>query len=147
VAIGCATTSAVPTIGDIVTVRVEVPRGSFVKRGADGAFEYASPLPSPFNYGSLPGTVAADGEGVDAVLLGPTLRAGAEVRAEVLGVVRFIDAGLPDEKLVCGAPPLSDADRRTIARFFRRYARLKWVVHRLRRKTGRTAFDGLDLPP
>ncbi len=32
---------------------IEVPRGSFVKRGSRGEFDFLSPLPCPFNYGSV----------------------------------------------------------------------------------------------
>lgn len=40
---------------------VEVPKGSFVKRLPDGAVDYVGPMPSPFNYGSVPAIPAPDG--------------------------------------------------------------------------------------
>lgn len=51
----------VPGFVDIV---VEVPKGSFVKRLPDGAVDYVGPLPSPFNYGSVPAIPAPDGNGL-----------------------------------------------------------------------------------
>jgi hypothetical protein len=48
----------VPGFVDIV---VEVPKGSFVKRLPDGAVDYVGPMPSPFNYGSVPAIPAPDG--------------------------------------------------------------------------------------
>jgi inorganic pyrophosphatase len=37
-----------------VDVVIEVPRGSFIKRGSTGHVDFISPLPCPFNYGSRP---------------------------------------------------------------------------------------------
>ena len=37
-----------------VEVVIEVPRGSFLKRGSTGHIDFISPLPCPFNYGSVP---------------------------------------------------------------------------------------------
>ena len=48
----------VPGFVDVV---VEVPKGSFVKRLPDGAVDYVGPMPSPFNYGSVPAIPAPDG--------------------------------------------------------------------------------------
>jgi hypothetical protein len=36
-----------------VEVLIEIPRGSFVKRGSTGHVDFVSPLPCPFNYGSV----------------------------------------------------------------------------------------------
>ena len=38
----------------LVEVVVEIPRGSFLKRGSSGRVDFVSPLPCPFNYGSVP---------------------------------------------------------------------------------------------
>ena len=35
-------------------VVIEVPRGSFLKRGSTGRVDFVSPLPCPYNYGSVP---------------------------------------------------------------------------------------------
>lgn len=45
---------------------VEVPKGSFVKRLPDGAVDYVGPMPSPFNYGSVPAIPAPDGNAIPA---------------------------------------------------------------------------------
>ena len=66
-------------------VRIEVPRFSFVKREADGEVDFVSPVPCPFNYGSVPGAIAPDGDAPDALVLGPRVAAGAEVDAEEHG--------------------------------------------------------------
>lgn len=107
-----------------VPIVIEVPRFSFVKRSPSGAIDFLSPFPSPFNYGSIPGTHAEDGEPRDVLLLGPRLPRGARTEALVLGVVRFLDGGIPDPKVVAG-PTLRGRDRATIDGFFRFYALAK----------------------
>jgi len=37
-----------------VEVVIEVPRGNFLKRGSTGELNFISPLPGPFDYGSVP---------------------------------------------------------------------------------------------
>jgi len=39
-------------------VVIEIPRRSFLKRGSTGHIDFVSPLPCPFNYGSVPHTSA-----------------------------------------------------------------------------------------
>lgn len=138
--------SALPSIGDSVRVRVEIPRGSLVKRRADGSVDFVSPLPCPFDYGSLPGTASSDGDPVDALLVGrPQGRErGTTVDARVLGIVRFVDGGREDPKLVCGFAPLSRWDGAHIRRFFFVYAPIKRALARLRGQRGETRYLGLD---
>ena len=52
-----------------VDVVVEVPRGSFLKRGSTGRVDFISPLPCPFNYGSVPQYLGLEGDLLDAVVL------------------------------------------------------------------------------
>lgn len=106
---------------------VEVPRLSFVKRRPDGAVHFVSPLPTLFNYGSVLGTLAADGDQLDVLLLGPRLPRGTRRRARVLGVVDFVDAGRPDPKLVAGER-LTAWHRTQVSAFFTVYARAKRVL-------------------
>lgn len=108
-----------------VEVCIEVPRGGRIKRRSDGRLAYVSPFSSPFNYGCVPGTLAPDGEPIDALVLGPVLPRGTLGRWAVFGVVRFVDAGVPDDKLVCGEHAPTPSEIRTIERFFVRYARIK----------------------
>ncbi|MCX4244972.1 inorganic diphosphatase [Paraliomyxa miuraensis] len=115
-----------------VTVTLEAPRGTFTKRRADGSLDFVSPLPSPFNYGYLEGTVAPDGDPLDAIVLGPRRRLGERIDTEVLAVYGFLDRGQLDPKLVCGPPPLRAVDRRAVERFFWAYERLKRVIQRMR---------------
>jgi len=132
--------------GTRIRVVVETPRGSFTKRRADGRIAFVSPLPCPFDYGGVLGTHGADGDLLDALVLGGAPRRRGEVcEALVLGRVFFEDDGLVDDKLVCGEPgALDDAVlRRRIRRFFTLYAFAKRVL-RFGRACGRTRFTGLQ---
>jgi inorganic pyrophosphatase len=128
-----------------VTVAViECPRGSFVKRRADGAIDFVSPLPCPYNYGSLPGTVGGDGDPVDAIVLGPRLAAGTRVSLPVVAEVDFVDEGLVDTKLVLSArAALSARERAGLHAFFTCYALAKRGLARLRGRHGEIAFRGV----
>lgn len=125
-----------------VRVRIEVPRGSFLKHRPDGTLDYASPLPCPFNYGSVLDTVAADGDPLDAIVLGPRIDPGVEVDSDVQAVVWIRDAGVIDDKLICSDTPLTSKDRQQINRFFRLYSVTKRALNLVRRRQGTTAFEG-----
>lgn len=127
-----------------VEIRIEVPRGSFVKRDATGRVEFVSPLPCPFNYGAAPALRGGDGEALDAVVLGPRLGAGACVRVPVQALVRFMDAGVSDNKLICAARPPGSLARLGVLAFFHFYATAKRVLRAGR--GGRTACDGWGDP-
>jgi inorganic pyrophosphatase len=125
-----------------VEVVIEVPRGSFLKRGSTGHVDFVSPLPCPFNYGSVPGYVGLDGDLLDAVVLGPRLRAGTRLKVRSWGAVTLIDRGLADDKLICSRKPLSIVDQQRVLRFFRFYARCKALLNWWRRRPGRNACGG-----
>jgi inorganic pyrophosphatase len=130
---------------DRLEVVIEVPRGSFIKRKDNGDVDFVSPFPCPFNYGSVPNTLSGDGDRLDALVLGPRVARGARLTEEVVGCVRFLDAGQEDPKYICSQSPLSAEDRRRIALFFRFYARAKQVLNLLRGKRGKTVYGGIDL--
>ena len=66
---------------------IEIPRGSFIKRGSTWQVDFVSPLPCPFNYGSVPQFVGLEGDLLDAVVLGPRLPLGVRtVRCAGWGV-------------------------------------------------------------
>lgn len=124
-------------------VVIEVPRGSFIKRRPDRSIDFISPLPCPFNYGSVPDTLSEDGDPLDAVVLGPALRGEQRVTGQFLAWVDFIDAGDADPKLILGVGPLGEQDRLRVERFFRFYALAKRVLNRARGRRGLTQFRGL----
>lgn len=123
-------------------VLIETPRWSFVKRRSDGSIDFISPVPCPYNYGSIPGFQSDDGDPLDVVVLGPRLRLGERLRVPVVGVVDFIDAGRGDPKVICSTRPLGEQERVGVERFFRVYARFKRVLHRVRGQVPDTRFRG-----
>ncbi|MDD9938820.1 MAG: inorganic diphosphatase [Myxococcales bacterium] len=126
-------------------VVIDSPRGSVVKRTDDGGVDFLSPLPCPFNYGSVPDTVSGDGDRIDAIVLGTRLAAGTRVEVEVLAVARFVDAGEEDPKWICGEAPLTGRARLQVNAFFRVYAIAKRALNRARGRSGATRYDGLEL--
>lgn len=124
-------------------VLIETPRWSWVKRRSDGAVDFVSPLPTPYNYGCIPGLTSEDGDPLDVVVLGPRLPRGQRLRVPVVAVLVFIDAGCNDPKVICSPQPLGRWERWGLEAFFRTYALFKRVLHRLRGQGGReTRFAG-----
>ena len=131
-----------PLPGRRVAVRIETPRGSFVKRDwVHGRLRarFVSPIRCPFDYGTVIGEPAPDGFGRDGMWLGPARKPLDVAEGVVAAIVRFHDAGVEDDKwVVTPDGALADDDAARIRRFFRLYA----AVKRLRGKSAR--FDGID---
>jgi inorganic pyrophosphatase len=125
-----------------VDIVIEVPKGSFLKRGSSGHIDFVSPFPCPFNYGAVPTHLGMEGDLLDALGLGPRLRYGARLRLPAWGAVTLTDRGMSDDKLVCAAQPPSRADIDRVLRFFRFYARCKGLLNLWRRRPGRNGCDG-----
>jgi inorganic pyrophosphatase len=121
---------------------IEIPRGSFLKRGSTGHIDFISPLPCPFNYGSVPSHVGLEGDLLDAVVLGPRLALGTVVRIKAWGAVTLTDRGMSDDKLICSDHPPSALQRRNVLRFFHFYAKCKGLLNVWRRRPGRNACEG-----
>ena len=124
---------------------VEIPAGSFTKYeiGEDGLLHVdrfiAMPMAYPANYGSMPSTLAGDGDSLDAlVLTRAPLHPGAVIRFRPVGVLRMVDGGEADEKIIgvpvdkvdasyAGIRDLADLPKAEIDRieaFFRVYKQL-----------------------
>jgi inorganic pyrophosphatase len=125
-----------------VDVVIEVPRGSFLKRGSTGHVDFISPLPCPFNYGSVPSRLGLEGDLLDALVLGRRLPLGTQVRVKAWGAVILTDRGMTDDKLICSEHPLKPSERRQVLRFFHVYAKCKGLLNAWRRSPGRNACDG-----
>jgi inorganic pyrophosphatase len=125
-----------------VEVVIEVPRGGFLKRGSAGRIDFVSPLPCPYNYGSVPVYLGLEGDLLDALVLGPRLRLGTRLRVKAWGAVTLTDRGMSDDKLICGDRVPSAAERDEVLRFFRFYARCKALLNLWRRRPGRNACEG-----
>jgi len=123
-------------------VVIEIPRGSFLKRGSMGNLDFVSPLPCPFNYGSIPQYIGLEGDLLDAVVLGPRLASGTRLRVRAWGAVILTDRGMIDHKVICSESPVSPAQRAKVLRFFALYAQCKGLLNIWRRRPGRNACDG-----
>ena len=93
-----------------VLLAVEIPAGSFTKYeiGQDGLVHVdrflSMPMGYPANYGSMPRTLAGDGDPLDAlVLTRAPLHPGTLIRFRPIGVLRMTDRGEQDEKVI-GVP-------------------------------------------
>lgn len=126
-----------------VAVRIETPRGSFVKRdlvNGELVAKFASPYPCPFDYGHVPGEMAGDGQPRDAIWLGARAKALDLVEGVVAGVVRFEDGGDEDDKWIVNAEgSLSRREAGRLHRFFRLYAAAK------RLRGGKAKFVWIDV--
>ncbi len=125
-----------------VTVIIEIPRGSFLKRGSTGRVDFVSPLPCPFNYGSVETHVGLEGDLLDAVVLGPRLPYGTRVTVKAFGAVGMTDRSMYDDKLICAFEPVGKRKKYAVLMFFGFYARCKWVLNLLRGRVGRNACEG-----
>jgi inorganic pyrophosphatase len=128
-----------------VLVEIEVPRWSFLKHQSGKGVEYISPLPCPYNYGFVPDTRAGDGEAQDAIVLGRRLPRGTRVDVRVLGRVLFLDAGVHDDKWICGTEPMRALDRSSLHAFFTMYSRVRSLLNLVRGERRPTRYLGMQV--
>jgi inorganic pyrophosphatase len=93
-----------------VLLAIEIPAGSMTKyeineEGLVFVDRFQSmPVAYPANYGSMPRTLAGDGDPLDAlVLTREPLHPGVLVKFRPIGVLRMLDDGKHDEKII-GVP-------------------------------------------
>jgi len=131
---------------DEILVVVEIPAGSAVKYEIDKVtgrvfvdrFQ-SMPVAAPANYGSVPSSLAPDGDPVDAVVLSRSpLHPGVWIRARPVGVIRTVDGEHPDDKIlavpvsavdptydgIVGVEGIPAMERERIAAYFRVYKQL-----------------------
>jgi inorganic pyrophosphatase len=123
-------------------VAIEIPKWSHLKRGSDGRLDFISPLPCPYNYGSVPDLLGMEGDLLDALVLGPRLPRGSRVRVRAYGAVGLDDRGLYDDKLICAAHRPSRLELRRVIGFLRIYGLAKGLLNRLRGQAGPTGSRG-----
>jgi len=110
---------AVPQAGanpNEVLVVIEIPAGSVTKYEIDKTTGYlvvdrfqSMPVAYPANYGTIPSSLAGDGDPLDVlVLTREPIVPGAFIRVRPIGVLRMIDGGAEDDKVI--AVPVSDVD-------------------------------------
>ncbi len=104
---------------EIVNVIIEIPRGTMRNK-----YEFDKDLGTivldrvnnvemayPFDYGYVPDTLCEDGDPLDAlVIIDEPLFPGVVVPVRPIGIVRMVDDGEGDEKLICVAAKDSSKD-------------------------------------
>jgi len=125
-----------------VEVVIEISRGSFLKRGSTGQIDFLSPVPCPYNYGSVRRYIGGDGDFLDAIVLGPRLSAGSRVQVNAYGAVGLSEGVVYDDKLICSTKPISPDDRRNVLLFLRFYARCKGLLNIIRGHAGPSHCEG-----
>jgi len=94
--------------GGIVNVVVEVPLGTVEKyewnrRNLRMEIDRLEPsnLPEPVNYGFIPQTIGEDGDALDVfVISSDPIPTGTVLQTRIIGVMRFVDEGKNDDKIV-----------------------------------------------
>ena len=109
---------AYPQKGDPTDIQVviEIPAGTFTKYEIDGKTGHlfvdrfqSMPVVYPTNYGSIPSTVGPDGDPLDAlVITRQAIYPGALIRVRPIGILKMIDGGDIDDKII--AVPISKVD-------------------------------------
>ena len=111
---------ALDASGDINVV-VEIPAGTNAKWEVDnttgtlkwefrkGKPRIVSYLAYPGNYGMIPGTLlpkemGGDGDPLDVMVLGPALPRGSVVKARAIGILKMLDGGEQDDKIIAVIP-------------------------------------------
>ena len=125
-------------------IQVEVPKGGLVKRRPDGSVDFVSLLPCPFNYGSVVGSKALDGDPEDALIVGRRIEAGQFVQTAVWGRVLFMDAGVEDHKWICGPQEPTRNEWLKIRVFFRSYVWVKRILYGIRATSGHVEYLGIE---
>lgn len=130
---------------EIVTSVIEIPKGSRSKFEVDkesgliklDRFLHGS-MHYPVNYGIIPQTLGEDGDPLDIlVFTGAELFPGCLVDARVIGVLRMVDQGTADDKILAvasqdvtlahlkSADALSPHEKLELENFFERYTELE----------------------
>ncbi|HVX91523.1 MAG TPA: inorganic diphosphatase [Candidatus Paceibacterota bacterium] len=94
---------------DELNVIIEIPHGSHNKYEVDKetgmiALDRANygPAPYPTNYGFIPQTHWDDGDAIDVLLISShPIPSGILVSSRAVGVMRMIDDGESDDKIIC----------------------------------------------
>lgn len=125
-----------------VGVVIEIPKWSFLKRGSTGDVDFVSPIPCPFNYGSVPGLLGGEGDLLDAVVLGRRLASGSRVEVYAYGAIGLRERFMRDDKLICSNQPITPTQLRFVLAFFQFYAACKGLLNRYRGRSGESRCEG-----
>jgi len=114
----------------VVQVFIEIERGSDQKhewnsRTRKLELDRVTPQPYPYAYGFIPGTLAEDGDDLDALIVSDAeVKQGQTYTAHVVGALRMEDEKGMDEKVLCvltEGEELTTGAATVIERFFATY--------------------------
>ena len=112
---GAQTATTPDGVVETVTAIIEIPSGGTVKyeRDAEGYIFVdrflAMPVAYPANYGSIDGTLAGDGDPLDILVYSrEPIIPGARIKVRPIGILRMVDGGEDDQKII--AVPVSKVD-------------------------------------
>ncbi len=100
---------------EVVAV-IEIPAGSYIKYELDpttghvvvGRFQ-SVPMFYPANYGVITQSLAGDGDNLDVVVYTRTpIQSGAIIRVRPIGILKMLDGGFEDDKVI--AVPTANVD-------------------------------------
>lgn len=94
----------IPT-GTVAKWEVTKPEGSLKWEFKNGKPRIVKYLGYPGNYGMVPRTLlpkelGGDGDPLDVIVLGPAVPRGSVVEAKLIGVLKLLDGGEQDDKLI-----------------------------------------------
>jgi inorganic pyrophosphatase len=128
----------------VYTMIVETPKGAYIKRNEEGSIDLVSPFSCPFNYGRVLGYDGRDGDPLDAILLGSVQTYNSRHKVPLVGVVRFVDGGKEDHKLIFSFSPPTKEQEKKLHTFFHWYARIKNLTRLLHIRDCRSRFLGIE---
>ena len=100
-----------------INVVIEIPAGTIEKweidkkdyiikqEIKDGKFRVIDYLAYPFNYGFIPKTIlpvnkGGDGDHLDVVVIGPSVKRGSVIKVKPIGTIILLDSGEIDSKII-----------------------------------------------
>ena len=119
---------------------VEIPAGTNDKFEVDEAtgkmsWELKNGVPRviaylgyPGNYGMVPRTISGDGDSLDILTIGHFEERGKVMRVKVIGVLRLIDGGEIDDKLIAVLPNEELGDVDSLAELDARFAGITTII-------------------
>ncbi len=83
-------------------------------------------LPYPANYGFIPQTLlpkeqGGDGDPLDVFLLGPAKKRGKVVPSQIIGIIKMLDSGEEDDKLIAVDPESHFGHIKTLNQLIEKY--------------------------
>ena len=130
--------------GDINVV-IEIPTGTTEKWEVDKEtgnmkWEFVNDIPRivdyigyPGNYGMVPQTIlpenlGGDGDPLDVLVLGPAVKRGSVIKCKLIGVLKLLDDGEQDDKLIAVMPGTNFYDLNTMDELFANYIGVSNIV-------------------